>query len=180
MILLLEGPDNGGKSSIMQELRRMHEYGILVEKHITVDFKKMTFREDNKVERTLDLVEASKAFHLNIWDRCYYPSDLIYNPTVEGKPSVIQPHRNLIEYNMLLVNTIIVFVTAEIPTLMKRLASRGDEYVAESQIKSICLSYLNFFKETPLPWYVVNTTNEDVYATTKQVADIIDRHLGGA
>lgn len=178
MILLLEGPDNGGKSTIMEHLQKQHAEGTLVSKHTLVNFKNMTFREDDKVQRTFAYINESRMWDLNIWDRCYYPSDLIYNPLVEKKPSLLHVRDAEIEYEMLMHNTVVLFVTANEQVLRARLEARGDEYLkdAEQNIKA-AHRYVRFFQTTALPWYLIDTSRIPIQATVDQVVSIINKHL---
>lgn len=157
MIILLEGPDNGGKTTIVEELKRRHTAGQLVPEGIKLDFQKMTFREGDKVQRIDMLLERAKEFDVNIWERCYYPSDLVYNPLVEGKPSPVEEHRNLIEFKLLMANTLIVFVSAELNILEARQAARGDEYIKDNQLPAICASYMEVLRTAAVPWFILNT-----------------------
>lgn len=176
MILLLEGPDFAGKTSIADELKEYHRRGILVPDSKTVNFVKMTFCEDCRLEKTFDYIRQSANYDVNVWDRCYFPSDLIYSPIVEHKQSIIATRRWRIEYEMLMAGTVIVFVTADIDTLKKR-AVRGDEYIQATQLADICSAYVEFLASTVLPWRLINTTNKDVDSCMREVLSIIDEHL---
>jgi len=177
LILLLEGPDGGGKSTIVAKLKEMHQQCKLVLPGASVNFRKMTYREDSKVSRTLDYINESKLYALSVWDRCYYPSDLIYTPLVEGKDSTLLAYKAQIEFEMLLANTVVVFVTASEQALRSRLEVRGDAYVNIKLLNEINYWYVELLQGTALPWHLVNTTCISVEAAVQQVVGIIREHL---
>lgn len=177
MILILEGPDGAGKTSIVKGLKELHSWGSLVPQGKTVNFVKTTYKEDDKVERTFKLIEESKQYDVNIWDRCYYPSDLIYNPIVEERPSVIEPVKAEIERELMLAGAQILLIDASTDTLHRRMSARGDEYVDPSLLGKIASEYVAFLGTTPLEWFSVNTTNMSAAKIAGGLADFIEEHF---
>ena len=79
MIILLEGPDKAGKSSLAKMLSERLE--IPIKKHSHCQSAQEAFGCAKQV-----LYEYKKELDrpTQIWDRFYYPSDLIYGPIVAG------------------------------------------------------------------------------------------------
>lgn len=177
MILLIEGPDFAGKTSIVDEIKRDWYRSIGPDAH-TVSFRKMTHNENGKLPLLEKFIRASYQYDVNIWDRSYYPSDLIYNPIVKKEPSVLEAARGCIEHELLLAGAVVVFVTAQLPVLQAR-AVRGDEYIHTEQLSLICGSYARFLGSTPLPWVTIDTSLISKREAALQVADLIRTRLGG-
>lgn len=156
--VIIDGPDNGGKSTLAAKLKEQ----VKGEHHkaITLQDDQLTF--DTVVQYLANFREHDE---IVIWDRWYYPTDLIYNPVLVGRQSPLAPHVRFIEALLNVGNTIILHVTADPADLIARFQVRGDEFITEEMYEAILRNYNTFMSHTKLPVRVINTTNHNELVT---------------
>jgi thymidylate kinase len=156
--VIVIGPDNSGKSTLAAKLKD----SVIGEHHkaIHLDDDDLTF--DTVVQ---EIAGAREREEIVIWDRWYYPDDMIYNPIVVGRHSKLSPHVKFVEGCLNVMNTMFLFVTADKDDLKARLRQRGDDYITEDMYEQILRNYDTFIQNTNIPYKVINTSNHNQVVT---------------
>lgn len=147
MKIILVGPDGAGKTSIAKEIAKQSGY----------EYIKPVKEDNDKVQRAIDMLNMEGDF---IFDRFYYPDDLIYCP-IKGI-SVIELNNKYRLYHhvadkLLDTEVFYVYVTASPETLSKRINERGDNYIVSEELPSIIGNYDSFFSTIAVPYVKINT-----------------------
>lgn len=161
--VILEGPDNSGKSTLAATLKERIQGEHL--KAIHTDDDEVTV--DRVAEYLMTIKQPGYHEPIVIWDRWYYPSDLVYNPIVAKMASPLGPYTPFIEKMLNKANTMILHVTSNKDDLIRRLSSRGDDYMTTDMYDAIIARYDAFFKMTKLPHKTINTSNHDAAMTVE-------------
>ena len=153
MILIFEGPDNGGKSTICKLLTEQYE----------VNFDKF-IRHHNPTEMLIQVMETLQHPEERGWDkgvtvldRWYYPSDINNERVYTGEVSILEPYRKRIEDALKKLDTHLIYVVAPIEVIKERYDKRGDEFVGFDQIAEVYEAYIKFMEETSLPVMMIYT-----------------------
>jgi len=166
VILIFEGPDNGGKSTICKHL--VEQYDVKFDKFIR-------HHSPQEMEQiVLDtLIQPEKRNWkdgVTILDRWYYPSDLTNEPVYTGNDSILLPHKEFIEMKLKELNTTLIYVNASLDTIEKRYNERGDEFVEFEQIAIVHGLYEDFMSQTDLPVFSVDTDKLSVEESVDLIA----------
>lgn len=151
MLIILEGADNTGKSTLAKELARG-----------------TTFNIRHRILRKPPTEAA--AFHKNdvsrqtnwILDRTYFISDLVYEPIYSGNESVFAKDREQYEKE-LNEKGLIVYVTCSEEELAKRYEKEGDPLYDLPSIKEAYGRYKRYFEnEITVPYVRIDTSELDL------------------
>lgn len=135
MIILLEGPDKCGKSTLARNLSNL--FDIPIKKH----------SETSSAQEAIGKAVQALAEHGpedEIWDRFYYPSDLIYGEIAGGyniPPSLRRFYLSYVEPRLRHYDTVVVYCYAPIETIIHRLEKEPDHYVNAEQLRAIRSAY---------------------------------------
>lgn len=156
--VIIDGPDNGGKSTLAAKLREC----VTGEHH-----KAITLQDDVLTFNTVVdyLAHIQEHQEIVIWDRWYYPTDIIYNPVLVNRHSPLAPHVKFIEAFLNASNTLLLHVTANEEDLHARFEQRGDEFITAAMYSAILRNYGTFIKSTTLPVQTINTSHHDEFMT---------------
>lgn len=162
MILLFEGVDKTGKTTIAKLLEE--RTGFEYHKHSTMHSAIDALMAASKV---LETISARKTY---IFDRFYFPSDLIYGPVVGGyEPSrfVRRMYEDCITPVLMEHGVIFVHCTASDEVLAERFIRDQEEYATVPQIQEIARRYQEFTKYGPFRNVITldstDTPTEDLY-----------------
>ena len=134
MIYILAGADGTGKSTVFEGLKKMLPDAIFIKESYTPSGEE----KDARVRRVRQLLRCGKTV---VYDRATVLDDFIYEPVMHKQTSRLEL------YAMVLLDaTTIIYFDCEPSVLEKRLESRGDEYVAASDIVPIQKQYEMFFR----------------------------------
>lgn len=165
------GPDGSGKTTLTK----------LVADKLQMHYHKCDYRQDNKPALAKELLNSQ----INvIYDRFYYPDELIYSEVKHIKlaPDYKQELGSILK-DIQKVNTIFVYVYAELDDLIKRSVVWADDYVDTSELSDIMRSYEKWIGQMELldiPVIRVNTsdyelnTEEYVHAVDSLCEQIIE------
>ncbi len=175
MIILLEGPDKAGKSSLAKMLSERLE--IPIKKHSHCQSAQEAFGCAKQV-----LYEYKKELDrpTQIWDRFYYPSDLIYGPIVAGYeiPNALRVlYSTEIQQALSQYNTLIIHCTADPEILIERLKRDGDYYIEERHVREIVKGYRKFFETCLLPTITIDSSEISVNEMVSQAINAILRRI---
>lgn len=192
--VIVVGPDGSGKTTICKELAQ----------RTGLQYHKCNYEQEGKVELSKHLLQTQSNV---IYDRFYYPDDLVYTKLKEGESTdyidrFILFHENVAPL-LQKTNSIILYVYADTATLTKRSVVWQDNYVAIEELESLRDIYegllMHIGIQLAVPIYQYDTTEieppiykaiaEDFYLleTTSTFDGLIDRiiyninkHTGGS
>ena len=133
MIIILEGPDGGGKSTLAQKLSRQTGW--------PVEHRSKPNSEEEKARMMGEYVQLAKSSRNVILDRCWY-SEMVYGRVMRDQAYIDYPQ--MYELERLLANhgAIIIYCTGPKAALWKRCTSRGEEYItSRDSFNAICDEY---------------------------------------
>lgn len=168
MLYIMAGVDGTGKSTCFDTLKRyLGNKAVFIKESYTPS---VTERLD-RVRKIAELAESDKVI---IYDRATVLDDLVYEPVLQKKDSVLyETMYHLVGH--VLRKAKILYFTCEDIALKGRLEERGDEYVTFSDIGKIREKYDRVFEEFGIHPYVFDTTHEGVTTIAAQVLQIVYR-----
>ena len=132
MIIILEGPDGGGKTTLAQQLAKQTGYPII---HRS--------QPKTEEEKKLMMGEYLQAIATNnaIFDRCWY-SEMAYGPVMRDSSVIGYPAMYELERKLARKGAIIIHCTGPEPTLWSRCTKRGEDYItSRDDFKAIYNNY---------------------------------------
>jgi len=167
LIVVFVGPDKAGKSTTINILKERFDCPIL---------KAVKMPENEALSTIDDFIQRSTKHSLVLWDRCNYPDDLVYSPVIEGAPSTLEKYRYDIEAKFRKLELLMVYVKAAYDCLYKRYhKDGGDDYVRKVELlKEVIDRYEEFFRQTTIPYVVVDTTYMSEWDAADTVARMIE------
>lgn len=163
MVVILEGVDGCGKSTVFENLKK-----ILGE---SAYFFKESYPGDSLEERQSRLSNIrnfTRYPNLVIYDRATIVDDFIYNDVIACKPPMLKWEEVLPVLN----DCLIIYLDCDQDTLVKRLRERGDEYINEHQIKQLIAKYDNLSISIP-NIEIIDVTNRTEEEVCDEVYDAI-------
>lgn len=151
MIILLEGPDKCGKSTFARRLSK--KLNVPIRKHSE------TGSAQEASAKTLDTLQDYRG-GIEIWDRFYFPSDLIYGPIAGGYeiPKDIKSYYwEYVQEKLRRNRTLIVYFKAPKSVILQRLKEEPDHYVDEDKLKKIIDKYECVMDKVRLPKIELNS-----------------------
>ncbi len=148
MVIILEGLDGAGKTTVVDLLK-----GMLVHKAVYVKETNPGPDVQARIQSLAHLKSRVESKTLYIYDRCTCIDDWIYEPVMAKKASIFQANCSIFEeINNLLHKCLIIHINVKPEEAMDRLQIRGDEYLAEEpqrmleQLKALQAAYAEFYK----------------------------------
>ena len=143
MIIFVDGVDKTGKTTLATRLA----------KELNFEYRKFNkFSDDGCVTAveairvlTECLQNTSKHY---VFDRFYFPCDLIYGPLVDHQETHFAVHalyKNVVVPIIQNANTVTVHCTASVDTLVKRFEDENEEYVRPEQIETLLNAYKHLY-----------------------------------
>lgn len=160
--IVLEGPDNSGKSSISRVLSE--KLGIPRRSRIT------RVEREHVVAAAIHDIESGP--EKEILDRTYLISDIVYEPIYSGISSRLLSERKMFEKRLKDCMKLF-YITCSEDTLKERFEREGDVMYDISQIIEAKRNYDRYFDTTSIPYKIVDTTNR----TAEECADLIIEYL---
>lgn len=162
MIILFEGVDKTGKTTLSTLFAE--RTGFEYRKHSTMKSSIDALQASQKV---LADITTHKTY---VFDRFYFPSDLIYGPIVGGykhSDFVIAMYRGMVLPIMFEHDVILVHCTASDEVLAERFIRDEEEYATVEQIQGIAAGYRDFVANGPFKRSITldstNSTTEELY-----------------
>ena len=167
MRIVFEGADLVGKSTLAQE----------VAKRLNLPYRGKIVRVSPE-ELLLKQQEDFKKHPEAVLDRCYWLSNLIYEPITAHAPSIISTGNALRDF-LRDPDTVYVLVTANEATLGARYKERGDELQTLSTIIEANKMYLKVLQvRTPKNLIILHTDKLTVEQSVDKVMDMLKQYLG--
>lgn len=153
MIILLEGPDKCGKSTLAKNLSKLLD--LPIKKHSETSSAQEA--AGSAIEVLSDYSGGDE-----IWDRFYYPSDLIYS-NIAGDYYIPEALKKWYKWDvseqLLAYDVILVYCYAPIEDILHRLEEEPDHYVNKDQLTEVVKEYRNivFNELQDFPRIVLNS-----------------------
>lgn len=137
MILILEGPDGAGKTTLANKISLMTGWKI---QHFSYPKN-----QDDIDKMYMMYVDAIKGAGNIIFDRCWY-SDMTYGPVMRGAATITYPQMFDLERLVAKKGGMVVFCTDSKAALWQRISQRGDDYItSRDKFNEICDNYNGLF-----------------------------------
>ena len=152
MILILDGPDGAGKTIFARSLAYI----------FNLDYVK-AYRIADETERQYRVLEDMKMIDEGViknvvYDRYYYPSDLVYEPTFHKRESILRQHKEYIEKTFRENDVIFVYCTAAPSKLRERFKKTPQDDLDSEHLEHVSKLYEEFIKEATVTVIVMDTT----------------------
>ena len=161
MRIIVEGCDNSGKTTLLNALA--HRMQVTPRTRIT------------RVgpQRVRDCNERDLTSAYELYDRCYWITDKIYEEVYGGKSVLtsadVQPFCS--------EDYLYVFVTASEDTIRERMNTRGDDlHTTESVLKARAL-YEEFFNNFPGRYIKIDTTKCNLITEINAVITVVKEYI---
>lgn len=133
MIIIVEGPDGGGKSTLAQTISRQTGY--------TIEHRSKPQTEEEKALMMGEYVQLAKSGRNVILDRCWY-SEMVYGKVMRDQSYIDYPQMYELERLLAKNGALIIYCTGPKAALWKRCTSRGEDYITcRDDFTAICEEY---------------------------------------
>ena len=143
MIIIIEGPDGSGKTTLAEKLSRQTKYPILHRTQPKTDEEKKLMMGEY-----LQTIRSGKNM---IFDRCWY-SEMAYGPVMRDASVISYPEMYELEEQLAKCGAIIIYATGPKAALWQRCQKRGEDYItSRDNFNAICE---NFDKIMSVPHHI--------------------------
>lgn len=137
MIIIIEGPDGSGKTTLAEQLSKQTGYPVV---HRT-----QPKSEEEKKQMMQSYIDTIKAGRNCIFDRCWY-SEMVYGPIMRDASVISYPEMYVIERMLAKKGALIIHCTDEPDVLWQRATKRGEDYIRDYGIHvDICEAFEELF-----------------------------------
>lgn len=120
MIIIIEGPDGSGKTSLANQLSRQTGYPII--------HRSSPKTEEEKKQMLAEYLLTIKSNKNVIFDRCWY-SEMVYGPVMRDDSVISFPGMYELERMLAKTGAIVIYCTGPEPALWMRCTKRGEDYI---------------------------------------------------
>lgn len=124
MIIILEGPDGSGKTTLANKLAQQTGYTLL--------HRSQPKTEEDKKRMMDEYMQVIKSGKSCIFDRCWY-SEMVYGPVMRDASVISYPQMFELERRLLKNGAIIIHCTGPLTTLWRRCQTRGEDYIVDKK-----------------------------------------------
>lgn len=143
MIIILEGPDGSGKTTLAQQISKQTGFPII--------HRSQPKTEEEKMCMMGEYLQAIKERKNAIFDRCWY-SEMAYGPVMRDESVITYPEMYELERQLAKSGAMIIHCTGPEAALWMRCQRRGEEYITcRDDFKAI---HKNFEEIMSVPHYI--------------------------
>lgn len=133
MIIIIEGPDGAGKTTLAEKISRQTKYPII--------HQSQPKSEEEKKRMLGEYIQIIRSNKNAIFDRCWY-SEMAYGPVMRGESAISYPGMYELEELLARSGAILIYATGPKALLWQRCQRRGEEYVtSRDNFNAICDNY---------------------------------------
>lgn len=164
MIIVLEGPDLAGKSTLANEMSTffaLRDSTIRKVEHV----KRGPLKRDPMDEYLVPLAEMTSTHPAEVlWvlDR-WHVGERIYGPMLRGESKLTAAQNAYVELVLSTMCAVKVHVTASVDTLRTRYAERGDDLVTWDQVRNAWLRYHDILGYERRDYITLTTDAHEAY-----------------
>lgn len=142
MIIIIEGPDGSGKTTLANQLSRQTGYKII---HRT-----RPKTEEEKAIMMDEYLQIIRSRENVIFDRSWY-SEMVYGPVMRDASVISYSQMYDLERRLMKVGAMIIYCTDAKPVLWARCQERGEDYILDrTTFDSICNGFDALFASSHL------------------------------
>lgn len=137
MIIIIEGPDGSGKTTLANLLSKQTGYPVI--------HRSQPKSEEEKAQMMQSYVDVIKSGRNAIFDRCWY-SEMVYGPIMRDASVISYKEMYELERMLAKKGALIIHCTDDPVILWRRATQRGEEYVKDYGIHSdVCKGFEDLF-----------------------------------
>ena len=174
MIIIVEGPDGAGKSTMIEDLKRQYLMRAGQTPESVQVWHAGPFPQDSNpwTEYVVPLsrLQVTRGY-LVLIDR-WHLGELVYGPLLRGQSRLSPEQRVWIDGYLKSMGAITVCLTATIEELTRRLSERGDDLIKAEQFPYLVAQYDELTRDLPpeaITTRVFDTTNQRVSPTAASI-----------
>lgn len=138
MIIIIEGPDGAGKTTLAEQISRQTKYPII---HRT-----KPKNEEEKKRMMGEYLQTIRSGKNMIFDRCWY-SEMAYGPVMRDSSVISYPQMYELEEQLAKTGALIIYATGPKAALWQRCQKRGEEYItSRDNFNAIYDNYVQIMK----------------------------------
>lgn len=122
MIIIIEGPDGAGKTTLANKLQKQTGYMLL--------HRSQPKSEEEKAKMMAEYMDVLKSGKNCIMDRCWY-SEMVYGPVMRDAAVISYPQMYALERQLARAGGLVIHCTGSLQTLWKRCLTRGEDYIVD-------------------------------------------------
>lgn len=143
MIIIIEGPDGSGKTTLAEKLSKQTKYPII--------HRSQPKTEEEKKLMMGEYLQTIRSGKNMIFDRCWY-SEMAYGPVMRDDSVISYPEMYELEELLAKSGALIIYATGAKAALWQRCQKRGEDYItARDDFNAICD---NFDKIMNVPHHI--------------------------
>ena len=164
MVFLIEGIDGCGKTTVVNNLKKLFPEITYVKESRPGD------SYDERVNRLDALRKYINSCEVVVYDRATALDEFIYEPVIGKRPSMLKWE----EVEPLLSQCVVIYLSCAVDVISERLEGRGDEYINGSDLsvlREIMFGYDKYIHQ--IPHVCIDVTNMSEAEECKAVADVL-------
>ena len=125
MIIIIEGPDGAGKTTLANKIQQQTGYMLLHRSQPKTEEEKAKMMDEY-----LQVIKSGK--HCSL-DRCWY-SEMVYGPVMRDASVISYPQMYALEQQLAKHGGLVIHCTGPMQDLWKRCMSRGEDYIVDKGV----------------------------------------------
>ena len=141
MIIIIEGPDGSGKTTLAEKMHKQTGYKLL--------HRSYPKTEEDKERMMAEYMQVIKSGVNCIFDRSWY-SEMVYGPVMRNDSIISYPQMYTLERELTKRGAIVIYCGGMISNMWARCKERGEDYVVDIQKYSqICHDFETLMYDVP-------------------------------